>query len=66
MKKFFFTLIFTFGFITLGFPGDPPPFNPSGPNSIPVDGGSLLLLAAGFGYGVKKVNERKKSQKESE
>lgn len=66
MKNFILTLIFTFGLVTLGFCGDPPPFNPSGPQSIPVDGGSLLLLAAGFGYGVKKVNERKKYQKEAQ
>ena len=29
-------------------------------NDVPVDGGLSLLVAAGVGYGVKKVRERRK------
>ena len=30
-------------------------------NDIPVDGGLSLLVAAGVGYGAKKMRDRKKS-----
>ena len=38
---------------------DPPPVDPANPDPIPVDGGASLLLAAGVGYGVKKMKARK-------
>lgn len=31
-------------------------------NDIPVDGGISLLLAAGVGYGAKKLRDNKKKQ----
>ena len=40
---------------------DPPPGGELGdPDAVPIDGGLSLLLAAGVGYGIKKVHERKK------
>ena len=59
MKKFILTLTLTLGFITVGICDDPPPFNPGNPASIPIDGGVILLLGAGVGYGLKKVKEKK-------
>ncbi|MGN6567149.1 MAG: PID-CTERM protein-sorting domain-containing protein [Flavipsychrobacter sp.] len=38
-----------------GMPGDP-----GGDPDVPIDGGLSLLLAAGAGYGAKKVNDRRK------
>ena len=32
-------------------------------NDVPVDGGLSLLLAAGVGYGAKKLRDRKKMDK---
>jgi hypothetical protein len=31
-------------------------------NDVPIDGGLSLLVAAGVGYGAKKLKNRKKSQ----
>ena len=42
------------GYAQLGDPGE----DPDAP--VPVDGGVVLLIAAGVGYGVKKVNEQRK------
>jgi|688.fasta_scaffold397016_2 hypothetical protein len=66
MKNLILTLTLILGFITVGYCDDPPPFNPSGPDSIPVDGGSILLLGAAVGYGIKKVNEKKSDVVETE
>ena len=38
-----------------GMPGDP-----GGDPDVPIDGGLSLLLAAGAGYGLKKVNDMRK------
>ena len=35
---------------------------PSSGNSVPLDGGITLLLAAGMGLGAKKLYEKKKTQ----
>ena len=59
MKNLIITLTLTLGFVTIGYCDEPPPFNPGNPASIPIDGGSVLLLGAAVGYGIKKVNERK-------
>lgn len=59
MKKLILTLTLILGFVAIGYCDEPPPFNPSGPDSIPVDGGAVMLLGAAVGYGIKKVNERK-------
>ena len=32
-------------------------------NDVPIDGGLSLLVAAGVGYGAKKIRERRKSYK---
>ena len=32
-------------------------------NDVPIDGGLSLLVAAGVGYGAKKLRERRKSYK---
>ena len=59
MKK---VLVLSFGFALLAsgaFAVDPPPVDPANPDPIPVDGGASLLLAAGVGYGVKKMKARK-------
>ena len=42
------------GYAQLGDPGE----DPDAP--VPVDGGVVLLIAAGVGYGVKKANEQRK------
>lgn len=39
------------------------PENPGGDPDAPIDGGLGLLLAAGIGYGVKKVRDYKKQKK---
>lgn len=31
--------------------------------NIPIDGGISALLAAGAGYGIKKLNDKRKSEK---
>lgn len=36
--------------------GDPPP-------DVPVDGGLTLLVAAGIGYGAKKLRDTKRARK---
>ena len=65
MKNFILTLTLTLGFVTIGHCDDPPPFNPGNPASIPIDGGSILLLGAAVGYGIKKVNDRKSDVSET-
>ena len=40
--------------------GEDPP-----PNDIPIDGGLAFLLAAGVGYGVKKVRDSRKQGQEN-
>ena len=35
-------------------------------DDIPVDGGLTLLLAAGVGYGAKKLRDNRKKQQEKE
>jgi len=42
------------GYAQLGDPGEDPDA------LIPVDGGVVLLIAAGVGYGAKKVKEQRK------
>jgi len=38
---------------------------PSGPSQTPIDGGLGLLAAAGGGYALKKLRDRKKAQENS-
>ncbi len=39
-----------------------PPIDPE-VEDVPFDGGVSLLVAAGIGYGLKKVHDRKKAEK---
>ncbi|MBN8836389.1 MAG: hypothetical protein J0I09_03970 [Sphingobacteriia bacterium] len=38
---------------------------PTTPSDAPVDGGLSLLVAGGVGYGIKKMREHKKQQREN-
>ena len=40
--------------------------SPSGSPDVPIDGGVSLLVAAGIGYGAKKIKDARKKRKESE
>ncbi len=42
-----------------------PPIDPE-VEDVPFDGGVSLLIAAGIGYGLKKVHDKKKAEKDSE
>lgn len=42
----------------------PPP--PPDPVDTPIDGGLSLLLAAGVGYGIKKVRDQRRKQRNIE
>lgn len=43
---------------------DPDPFDPDvNDNDVPIDGGVSLLIAAGIGYGLKKVYDKRKEEK---
>ena len=59
MKKIIISFTLIFGIFTIGLCGDPPPFNPGNPSSIPIDGGAFALLGAGVGFGIKKIKDRK-------
>jgi hypothetical protein len=39
------------------------PVIPDDPDAAPIDGGLSLLVAAGVGYGAKKVKEHRNKQK---
>jgi hypothetical protein len=66
MKNLILTITLTLGFTTIGYCDEPPPFNPGQPQGIPIDGGSILLLGAAVGYGIKKVNGKKSDAVETE
>lgn len=38
------------------------PTIPTDPQGVPVDGGLSILLGAGIGYGVKKLNDHRKKR----
>ena len=42
------------------------PGDPGGNPDTPIDGGISLLIAGGIGYGIKKINDARKNQKEEE
>lgn len=41
-----------------------PSFGDNDPEGTPIDGGISMLVAAGVGYGVKKLNDKKKKSAE--
>ncbi len=43
-----------------------PPPPPPDPVDTPIDGGLSLLIAAGVGYGIKKVRDERKRKKQAE
>lgn len=50
-----------FGTIELAAQSTPgPPIFPSNPDPAPIDGGLVLLAAAGSGYAIKKLRDRKR------
>jgi len=53
-------MIFTIVFPMMVFAADPPPFGGGGDdvNDAPIDGGLSLLVAAGVGYTLKRVNKK--------
>lgn len=44
--------------------GDLPPLSPV--NDVPFDGGLSILLAAGVGYGIKKVKDSRKEKDQAD
>lgn len=42
-----------------------PPGLPATPDQAPIDGGLSLLAAAGSGYAIKKLRDRKKAEAEA-
>ncbi len=41
---------------------EPDPFDGPDLNDVPLDGGLSILLAAGVGYGAKKIKEKRQKQ----
>lgn len=66
--KNYLLILFLAVFISLLLPGiataqtDPPP-PPTDPIDTPIDGGVSLLLAAGIGYGLKRVKNARNENK---
>lgn len=56
MRKF----IFTFGFIFIALIAHAQPNPPT--DGVPIDGGLSILLAAGVGYGAKKMYDSQKDK----
>lgn len=65
--RFIFSLLFTSLFFLLVFvPGlsvAQSIGDPAGDPDVPIDGGLTLLIAAGVGYGVKKIRDERKKHK---
>ena len=41
---------------------DCPPVPDGDPDAVPIDGGLTLLLAAGVGYGIKKMRDKRAAE----
>ena len=54
-------IMFCLPVLAMAQPPDPGPC----PTCIPIDGGLSLLIVAGVGYGIKKVRDSRKKQKET-
>jgi hypothetical protein len=59
MKKSFLLLLLVVTTASVALAADPPGFGGGSPDPIPVDGGASLLVAAGIGYGVKRLRAKK-------
>jgi hypothetical protein len=62
MKSFnflFSLVVFSLLLCTVAMAAPPPP----PPTPTPIDGGLGLVLAGCFGYGAKKIHERRKNKK---
>jgi hypothetical protein len=57
-KAFYLTFLFAIALTGTVLAVDPPPID-GDPDPIPVDGGASLLLAAGVGYGLKRLKKSK-------
>jgi hypothetical protein len=56
-------MVFVLSIATVSVFAQGDPGTPTGPDpDAPIDGGLSLLVAAGVGYGVKKVREKRKKQ----
>lgn len=65
LQKIICLLVVMFFISNLAHADDPGLPGGSDPDAAPIDGGLSLLIAAGVGYGVKKIrDERKKINKE--
>lgn len=73
MKKLLFTGLFLVGVTVGSFAAAPPPADPGDINpdagagdtsssSVPIDGGLSLLLAAGAGYGARRLAKKRKEK----
>jgi len=60
MKKTLLIASFTFAIILTAAVAYAQPVPPNNPNSVPIDGGLSLLLAAGAGLGLKKAWDKHK------
>jgi hypothetical protein len=59
MKHFLLLFVFAVCTAAVCLADDPPGFGGGSPDPIPVDGGASLLVAAGIGYGVKRLRANK-------
>lgn len=59
MKTFLFILLAVILVLLISTAALAQPGLPSAPSQAPIDGGLVLLAAAGSGYAIKKLRERK-------
>lgn len=60
MKYLLLLLLMFNSILTMAIQGDDPGL-PGGDPDLPVDGGVTLLLIAGAVYGIRKINQQRKS-----
>jgi hypothetical protein len=59
MKKYILLLVVAVCSAFVSLADNPPGFGGGSPDPIPVDGGASLLVAAGIGYGAKRLRAKK-------
>ncbi len=62
IKSMYVLLIMGMTLVAPGVVFSQPPPPPELPVDTPIDGGLSLLVAAGVGYGIKKVRDNRKKQ----